>query len=366
MVDVRVSKLAKLVVKYSTEVRDGDEVVIYSRPIATPLAREIFRETLKAGGNPLLILSDDVAEEIFFKEASEKQLKHVSPIRKAIVEKATVIISIYSENNLRMLNTIDPEKLRIAATARTEIIRILREREAKGELRWVLVPYPSPAMAQEAGMSTLDFEDFVYKACYADSEDPVTAWKKIHEEQERYVKFLNKVKELHFIGPGTDLVVHVEGRKWINADGKKNLPDGEVFTSPIEDSANGVVVFTYPVLYQGVEIRNVKLKFKDGVVVEADASEGKEFLRKILETDEGAKKLGEVAFGTNYNVKKFTRQILFDEKIGGTIHLALGMGFPETGGKNFSVIHIDMIKDMKEGKVFADGELIYENGKFLI
>jgi len=366
VVDPRISNLAKLVVKYSTEIKDGDEVVIFSRPVAIPLAREIFREALRAGGYPHLILSDDVSEEIFFKEASEKQLKHVSPIRKAIVEKATVLISIYSELNLRMLNTINPERLKLAAAARTEIVRILREREAKGELRWVLVPYPTPSMAQEAGMSTIDFEDFVYKACYADSEDPIAAWKKMHETQKKYVEFLNKVKEIHIVGPDTDLVLSVEGRKWINADGKKNLPDGEVFTSPVEDSANGVIKFTYPVLHQGVEMKNVRLKFKEGEVVEAEASEGKEFLRKILETDEGAKRLGEFAFGTNYNIRRFTRQILFDEKIGGTIHLAIGMGFPEAGGKNFSVIHVDMIKDMREGKVYADGELIYEKGKFLI
>ena len=217
MVDPRISNLARLVVKYSTEIRDGDEVVIFSRPVAIPLAREIFREALRAGGYPHLILSDDVSEEIFFKEASEKQLKHVSPIRKAIVEKATVLISIYSELNLRMLNTINPERLKLAAVARTEIVRILREREAKGELRWVLVPYPTPSMAQEAGMSTIDFEDFVYKACYANSEDPIAAWKKMHETQKKYVEFLNKVKEIHIVSSDTDLILSVENGLMLTA-----------------------------------------------------------------------------------------------------------------------------------------------------
>ncbi|RLG75760.1 MAG: aminopeptidase [Thermoprotei archaeon] len=366
MVDPRVCKLAELIVKYSTEMRPRDEVIIVSPIIARDLAREIYRQSLLVGAFPYVHFYDEVLEEIYYKYAKDEQLKHIPPHVEVIFEKATVHINILAVSNSRRLNNVNPEKIKIHSAARRGIMKKFMEREAKGEVRWVVLPYPTPSMAQEAGMSTVDFEDFVFKACHVDKDDPIAEWRRIHEQQKRYVKFLSKVDEITVLGPETDLTVSVKGRKWINADGKKNMPDGEIFTSPIEDSANGVIRFTFPILYRGFEIRNVKLRFKDGVVVEATASEGQQFLNKLLETDEGAKRLGEIAFGTNYEINVFTKEILFDEKMGGTIHLAIGRGFPEAGGKNFSTVHIDMIKDMKEGKVYADGELIYEKGKFLI
>lgn len=364
MFDPRITKLAKVIVQYSTNINEGDEVVINAQISALPLVREIYREVLRVGGYPITLLGDEILEEIFYKTASTKQLKHITPFHRIVVEKAAVFINILSTLNVRRLNTIDPERIKIYNAARAELLKIFMEREAKGELRWIVVPYPTPSMAQEAGMGTIDFEDFVYRACYVDKDDPVKVWHEISNKQKKIIDYLQAVNELHIVGPETNLTLSITGRKWINADGKKNMPDGEIFTSPIEDSADGTIKFTYPVLYRGFEIKGVKLKFKDGIVVEVSASEGEKFLRKLIEVDEGAKRLGEVAFGMNYEIKTFTKQILFDEKIGGTIHLAIGRGFPEAGGKNFSTIHIDMIKNMREGKVFADGELIYVNGKF--
>ena len=366
MVDIRIVRLARLIVEYSTEVKAKDEVLITSPIIAKDLAREIYKHCLMAGAYPSIQFYDEVIEEIYYKYAKEDQLKHIPPHIETIMERANVLIRILATSNARRLNRTDPEKIKTHNAARAPLMKKLMEREARGELRWVVLPYPTPSMAQEAGLSTMDFEDFVFRACHVDKEDPVSIWKKIHEQQEKYIKFLSKVDEIHIVGPETDLTLSVKGRKWINADGKKNMPDGEVFTSPLEDSANGTIKFTFPVLYRGFEMKGVKLKFRDGIIVEASAAEGETFLRKLIETDEGSKRLGEFAFGTNYEINVFTKEILFDEKMGGTIHLAIGRGFPETGGKNFSAIHVDMIKDMKEGKIYADGELIYAKGKFLI
>jgi len=215
-------------------------------------------------------------------------------------------------------------------------------------------------------MSLSDYEDFVYGAGLLDQSDPAAACSRIDEEQQRIATYLEQHDEIHIVAPGTDLTYHVRGRKWVSCAGTVNFPDGEVFTGPIEDSVNGTVRFTYPAVYNGNEVEDVRLTFKDGKVIEATASRGLDFLNAMLDMDEGSRFLGEVAFGLNYNVKQFTKDILFDEKIGGTMHMALGESYPETGGKNESGLHWDMVCDLHEGKVYADGQLCYENGKFVI
>jgi aminopeptidase len=226
--------------------------------------------------------------------------------------------------------------------------------------------FPTQAHAQDAGMSLSDYEDFVFGAGMLDQEDPVAAWRKVYEEQQRVVDFLGQRNEIHIIAPDTDITYRAGGRKWINCAGTENFPDGEVFTSPIEDSVNGKVRFTYPAIYLGNEVEDVRLIFRDGNVVESSASRGLDFLNAMLDTDAGARFLGEAAFGLNYNITGFTGGTLFDEKIGGTMHLALGASLPETGGKNESGLHWDMVCDLREGKVYADGQLCYEHGKFII
>jgi aminopeptidase len=367
MVDYRVSNLARLLVEYCIEAKKGDEVVVNAGFEARSLVVEVVKQLVSRGAYPVLInLSDELISEVFYMYATRDVLEYVSSIEKYLLEHIDASISIISPTHTKPLVGIDPERIRIRSSARRELTKIFMERSARKELRWVVTAYPTRALAQEAGMSILDYEDFVYHATFADSEDPIREWRSIRERQQKIVDFLNKVSELKYEGPGIDLYLRVDGRKWINDDGKYNMPGGEVFSAPIEDSVEGYVEFDYPAIWRGVEVEGVKLVFRKGVVVEAHARRGEEFLKKMLETDEGAKRLGEIAFGLNYNITRFTKEILFDEKIGGTIHMALGAAYPETGGKNVSAIHWDMIKDMRKHKVYADGELVYENGKFLL
>ncbi len=366
MVDPRVSKLARLVVEYCVEVRKGDEVVIRAGVEAIPFVRELVKEIVSRGGYPVMIdLRDEGIEEAFYRYALPEVLDYVSPIEKQMVERVNVYINVLSPSHTKHLVGVDPERISRRARARIELNKIFLERAARKELRWNVCPYPTKALAQEAGMSITDYEEFVYRATMVDRDDPVAAWREKAREQQKIADFLSKVKELRFVGPGVDLVLRVDGRRWINDDGKNNMPGGEVFSAPIEDSVEGWIEFDYPAIWRGIEIDGIRLVFRKGVVVEAKAMKGEEFLKKLLETDEGAKRVGEIAFGLNYAIDRFTREILFDEKIGGTIHLALGSAYPETGGRNISSIHIDMIKDMRRGRVYADGDLVYENGRFI-
>ncbi len=366
MTDPRVSRLARLLVEYCIEAKKGDEVIVNAGIQAIPLVREIVKELVTRGAYPLFtMLVDEEIGEVFYKYAPREVLEYISPIEKEIISRINASISILSPSHTKPLVGVDPEKIKIRSSARRELTKIFMERSAKGELKWVVTAYPTRALAQEAGMSILDYEDFVYHAVYADTDDPISKWREIAAKQEKIARFLDKVHELKYIGPGIDLYLRVDGRKWINDDGRHNMPGGEVFSAPVEDSVEGWVEFDYPAIWRGVEVEGVKLVFRKGIVVEAHARRGEEFLKKMLETDDGAKRLGEIAFGLNYNITRFTKEILFDEKLGGTIHMALGAAYPETGGKNVSAIHWDMIKDMKKHRVYADGDLIYENGRFI-
>jgi aminopeptidase len=359
------SKLAQVITDYSVKIKEGDLVVVQSSHLSAPLLEKIVENIMKKGAHFDYKVEIENMNEIFFKYAEDEQLKYVSPITKTTVENADVFISIWADINPKSLSSIDSQKLSTRAAARAEIQKIFTEREARGELQWTLAPYPTQAMAQEAGMSFIDYRDFVFGACLLDKDNPIEEWKKISRKQQKVVDYLNKKDEMRYVGEDTDLTLSVKGRKWINCDGKKNMPDGEVFTGPVEDSANGKIRFTYPGIYMGKEIEDIKLSFKDGEVVDAKAAKGEDLLKNLLEI-EGAKRIGEIAIGTNYGVQKFTKNMLFDEKMGGTMHLAIGRAIPESGGKNFSSIHWDILKDMKNGKIYADGELFYEDGKFLI
>jgi aminopeptidase len=365
MVDSRVEKLAKLCVHYSVAVKPKEKVVIQGSELALPLINGIFRECLLSDAYPYVKPELDVAYT-FYKHAKEHQLRFVSPFEKFMDENMDVQIRIECQPNPKRLTSIDPSKIQLRRASGRESSEILTKRGLEGKFRSVILPYPINAQAQEAAVSLEEYEDFVYQSCLVDKEDPVAEWKKIHEQQERVCRFLNQIDEMHVLGEDTDLTFSVKGRKWINCSGKENMPDGEVFTSPIEDSANGVVRFTLPGIFSGREVEDIKLTFKDGKVVEASASKGNEFLQSILRI-EGADRIGEAAIGTNYEITRFTKNMLFDEKIGGTIHIALGTSFPESGGLNESAIHWDILKDMKkDGEIYADGKLFYKNGKFVI
>lgn len=365
MVDQRIEKLAQLCVHYSVNVKPNEQVIIQGTSVAYPLINEIYKECLLSDAHPLVLANLDT-EYTFYKYAKEHQLVYVSPITKFVAENVDVNIGIFCEPSPKGLSTVDPMKMRTRAAARRELTEIFMKRVGEGKLRWTGLPFPISAEAQEASMALEEYENFVYSSCLVDREDPIAEWKRISQQQQKTCDFLNQAKEIHVLGEDTDLTFNVQGRKWINCSGKENMPDGEVFTGPVENSVNGTVRFTYPGIYAGREVEDIKLAFKDGRVVNASAAKGNDFLQQILKV-EGADRLGEASIGTNYGINRFTKNMLFDEKMGGTIHMALGNSYPESLAKNKSAIHWDILKDMKkDGEIYADDKLFYKNGKFLI
>lgn len=366
MADQRLNKLAKLLVNYSTEVKPGDFVFVMGDEVATPWAIEVVKEAIKAGGHVETLLNSSEINEIKLKYSSPEQLQEENFILKTTLEKSDVWITAWGNRNTKVNSNIPVEKLQYSAKGAASWRKIYSEKMGNGTLRWCGTQFPTYADAQEASMSLSDYEEFVYEAGLIDKEDPVSEWKRISKEQERWVKYLDTKKELHIISEDTDIKVNIEKRKWINCDGKENFPDGEIFTSPVEDGVNGYITFSFPGIYMGKEIEGIRLEIENGKVIRSEAKKGEELLKAILNTDEGASTFGEVAIGTNYGIKKFTKNMLFDEKIGGTIHMAIGDSMPEAGGKNRSSIHWDMLCNMRNGgKIYADGELFYENGNFI-
>ena len=367
MADPRIKNLAKLLVNYSVEVKPGDKVLINTNINTKPLLIETYREVIRAGGYPMVFWQEDALNEIMLKEGNDEQLQHVPEPVKLVYETFDCLISLRGSSNTRALNNVDPARQQLATSAARELTATFMERSARGELRWVGTLFPTTAHAQDADMSLSEFEDFVYGACHADKEDPVAEWNKIHDMQQQLVDWLVGKKHVKVQGPNIDMTLNIDGRSFVNSDGHKNMPSGEIFTGPVEDSANGWVRFTYPAIYQGREVEGVELRFEDGKVVDAKAKKNEEFLLNVLDTDEGSRFLGEFAVGTNHGIQQFTKSILFDEKIGGTLHMAVGAGYPETGSVNKSAVHWDMICDMRDGgKIWIDDELFYDSGNFLV
>jgi aminopeptidase len=365
--DPRYEKLANVLVHYCLDVGKGDLFQINATPLAEPLVTEVYREALAAGAHPFTRVGLPSLTEVFFTTAKKHQLTHVSPITEFTVEKVDKLLSIRAQENTKAMAGVDPKKQAMSQAAQRNIFERFMERSAARELDWCGTQYPCNASAQDAEMSLSEYEDFVLKACLVHRKNPVAAWKKVHREQAKLCKFLDQRKTLRVVAPGTDVTMRIDGRKWINSDGKKNMPSGEIFTSPLEDSVEGTIAFSFPACYLGLEVHDVRLTFKKGKVVKATAGKGKDLLLAKLDIDEGARFVGEMAVGTNYAIQKFTKNTLFDEKIGGTIHMALGASYPDTGGKNKSSIHWDMVNDMRDGgKIYADGKLIYKDGRFTI
>ncbi len=365
--DPRYQALAKILVNYSVEVEKNDLVAISTLPVAEPLAREVYREVLSAGGHPFVRCSLPGITEIYLKEAKKFQLEFLNPISMEEVERIDKFISFWADENTKSLANVDPDRQRARAAATAPLVRRWNEREGEGKLKWVGTQFPCNANAQDAEMSLTEYEDFVLDACLVNRKDPIAAWKAVHRKQARICKRLDLTRKVRVVTKGTDLTMKVGGRKWVNCDGKANMPDGEIFTGPIEDSVEGVITFSFPAFYYGREAEGVQLTFKKGRIVKAKATKGQDFLDAMLNTDDGARRVGEFAIGTNYSVQKFTRNTLFDEKIGGTVHMAVGASIPESLGVNESAIHWDMVTDMREGgKIYADGKVIYKDGKFAL
>ncbi|MDD5604378.1 MAG: aminopeptidase [Dehalococcoidales bacterium] len=367
MGDPRVDKLANMLVNYSVQIKPGEKVAITGDTAAEPLIKAVYQHILQAGGFPFTLLNLNGMDEIFYKYASDDQLRHIPPAQELLINTYDARIACYAETNTRALSSVDPSRMAIFDQARRGLMDTMMRRSASGDYKWTLTIFPTNACAQDADMSLEEYEDFVYGACMPDQDDPIGYWQQFSAWQDKIIHWLDGKKEVRVYAHNTDLKINIEGRKFINCDGRNNVPDGEVFTGPVENGVDGTVHFSFPAIYDGREVTGVRLWFEKGKVVKATADKNEEFLISKLDTDEGARRVGEFAFGTNEGITKFTRQILFDEKIGGSFHMALGAGYPETGSLNKSAIHWDMVCDLRNGgQVWVDNQLFYQNGKYVI
>jgi len=365
--DPRVTNLARILVHHSTRVKRGDVCAIEGESAAEPLLIAVFQEVLEAGGHPIVNMALTDQSSSYFKHALDEQLDWVSPVAEWTVENADVRIAAMGARNTRALTGVPPERQTRRQTAMQPLMKRMMERSAEGSYRWALTLFPTHAYASEAGMSLADYEDFYYRACLATDPDPVDAWKRASEETKRLADWIQDREEVQISGPGTDLRLGIARRTFIAADGEHNMPDGEFFTGPIEDSAEGEISFHLPTSYAGREVAGVRMRFESGRVVDASAEKGEEFLLEMLDTDEGARRLGELGIGTNYGITGGTGEILLDEKIGGTVHLAVGRSYPDTGGVNESAIHWDMICDLRRGgQIEVDGKTLQRDGRFIV
>jgi aminopeptidase len=364
--DPRVERLAELLVGYSLELGEGDVVRLDGSECAAPLLLSLYEAALRRRACPYVDVRLSGLTELLLDEGSEEQIAFVSPVERREVEALDALVSVWADENTRSLSSVDPERLSRHIGARHELRRRRWERISAGDMRWAGTAFPTNAMAQDAELSLTEYERFFFSACHVEDDgDAAAHWRSTAAELSSRTRELADATDLRVVGPDTDLRLGVAGRPWLAADGHFNMPDGEIYTSPVETATVGEIRFQFPAIYEGREVEDVRLRFEGGSVVAAEAASGEDFLRALLATD-GASVLGEVAFGLNYEIDRFTRNILFDEKIGGTMHFALGSGFPQAGGQNQSSVHWDMICDLRaEGEVYADGELVWQAGKFL-
>ncbi len=367
MRDPRVDGLAKILVGYSTKVKEGEVVAIDGETAAAPLLLAVYEEVLKAGAHAILNVALEGQIAAYFKHASDDQLEWISPFAEWMVDNADVRIAVGASTNTRELSGVPPEKQTLRQSATGELMQRAMKRSAEGDFRWVYTLFPTSAYASEAEMSLADYEDFYYAACLADDPEPLTAWKRASEETTRLSEWIEGHEEVRITAPGTDIKLGISGRHFIPCVGDHNMPDGEFFTGPVEDSVEGEVSFHLPAVIGGREVSGVKLRFEAGKVVDATADRGEEYLLKLLDTDEGARRLGELGIGTNYGIDRGTREVLLDEKLGGTIHMAVGASYPESGGENESAVHTDLVCDLRlGGKLEVDGIVMQEDGHFVV
>ena len=367
MTDPRVARLADVLVNYSTSVQPGEWVGILGDTSALPLLREVYSAVVRAGGNPTLMMSDEVMRREFFRHANDAQIAWVDPTMQQYIDHADVYIRVNAPTNTRAMSNIDPRRIQqLAATQRGWLDTRMR-RAAEGTFKWVGTLYPTEALAQDANMSFEEYEDFVYSATFADREDPVSEWRRMGAMQRQKIDWLKGRKHVSLKGPNIDLQLSIEGRVFVNAAGQRNMPDGEIFTGPVEESVQGWVRFSYPSIKDGRAVEGIELQFVDGRVEKASARTNEHVLFAQLDADARSRYLGEFAIGTNFGINRFTSQILYDEKIGGTVHMAIGAGYPDTGSVNRSTVHWDMICDMRtDSEIHVDGELFYKDGQFVI
>lgn len=371
MSDLRVQKYAKILVEHSTHVAKGDRIFIEATTAAEPLVREIFIQILERGGipHPMLALPGMMPfsqDEMYLTYAKDTQLDFVPTFYKMAYDQFEGRIRIHSATNTRGTTGMDPQKAQRRSKALSSITEAQMQRGAAGRFKWVTTLYPTDGYAQDAGMSLTEYEDFVFNAVHANEDDPIAYWNSTSVEQQKAIDFLSTKSQVVLRGPNVDLTLSIKGRKFANSIGLFNMPDGEIFTGPVEESLNGWVKYTFPAIYGGVAVEGAELTFSNGRVETAKAVKNQDYLLKMLESDAGSRYVGEFAIGTNKDITRFTGNILFDEKIGGSFHMALGAGYPETGSKNKSSIHWDMICDLrKDSEILADNQPFYKNGQFV-
>lgn len=359
-------KYARLLVNYCVELKPGERLFVQTTTLAEPLVREVYREALKAGGTCDINLTFREQNRIFYEHANGEQLQHISPLYKTAIETYDAYIYIRAPFNLKEDSSNDPAKSKQRQTYTKSLNDTYFQRTSTRDLKRNLCQYPTIAGAQNAGMSLEAYENFIFNACKLYDEDPRQSWLSVRSSQQHIVDKLNSASHIVYKNHDTEISFSTKGRTWINSDGQTNMPSGEVYTSPVEDSVNGVIKFDYPAIYMGQEVEDVTLYVEEGFIKKWEAKKGKDFLDEIFSID-GTRRFGEAAIGTNYNINRVTKNILFDEKIGGSIHMAIGQSYPQAGGVNQSSVHWDMIKDMQSGgEILADGEKIYLDGKFLI
>jgi aminopeptidase len=361
MRDMRLERLARILVDYSVSAGEGEQVLLAGGAPAEPLMKEVYGRLLDVGAIPIPVVTLQSLQELFFQHASDIHYEKTPPALRSVYEAADATISIMAPQNTKALANVDPRKQRALSKRDKALQDIILSKD-----RWALTLYPTQALAQESEMGLDEYEEFVFGSMALNEDDPVRFWRKKAEEQGRLIERLERAREVRIVGPETDLRLSIAGRKFLNGDGRHNMPCGEVFTGPVEDSARGEIYFGVPVVVAGREVSGVRFRFKEGKVVEASAEKGEEYLRSMLDADEGARYLGELGIGTNFGIRRATKNILFDEKLGGTVHLAIGRSYEMTGGKNDSSVHWDLICDLREGgELYADGEIIEQDGRFL-
>ncbi len=349
--DSRIEEHARILVEYSTDVKRGDMVLISANPDAHELAIAVARHVAKAGGNSITMMRSEEIERAKYDGADDETLKLFPNHQMALAEKTDVFIILSSPVNTKALASVDPKRQMITAKTNKPIFDLINKK------RWVLTVHPSATLAQQGNMSLEEYRHFVYHACLHD-------WEKESKDMYKMKEHLESHKDVRFTGPETDLYASTDGRIWVAADGKFNMPDGEVFTAPVEDTVEGKIYFDVPFLEHGKVLEGVRLSFEKGEVVDYSAEKEEATLKQLLEVDDGARRLGEMAIGTNRGIKQYTLNMLFDEKLGNTVHCALGMAYPECNGVNESAIHVDMIKSMHNGEIRAGDEVIYSKGKY--